>query len=147
MPINVLNSQSGIFSSAPVKSPVTGPPPSPRGPPVNLHANPFLYSIGDGGVQSRREKSLRSCQALCNPVDYSLPGSSVCGISQVRTLEWVAISFSAIFQSLLKFMSVESMLLSNHLIPCHPLLPLPAILPSIRVFSNVSALHNSWPKC
>ena len=31
---------------------------------------------------------------LCNPIDYSLPGSSVCGISQVRILEWVAVSFS-----------------------------------------------------
>ena len=48
---------------------------------------------------------------------------------------------SIISQSLLKFMSIESMMLSNHLILCHPLLLLPSILPSIRVFSNESALH------
>ena len=36
----------------------------------------------------------QSCATLCNPMDYSLPGSSVCGIFQARVLEWVAISFS-----------------------------------------------------
>ena len=36
----------------------------------------------------------QSCPTLCNPVDYSLPGSSVHGILQARVLEWVAISFS-----------------------------------------------------
>ena len=36
----------------------------------------------------------QSCLTLCNPMDYSLPGSSVHGISQTRILEWVAISFS-----------------------------------------------------
>ena len=49
-------------------------------------------------------------------------------------------------QSLLKFMSIESMMSSNHLILCHPLLLLPSILPSIRVFSNDLALHIRWPK-
>ena len=48
--------------------------------------------------------------------------------------------------SLLKFMSIESVMPSNHLILCHPLLLLPSILPSIRVFSNESALHIRWPK-
>ena len=47
--------------------------------------------------------------------------------------------------SLLKFMSIESVMLSNHLILCHPLLLLPSIFPSIRVFSNESALHMMWP--
>ena len=42
-------------------------------------------------------------------------------------------------------MSIESMMPSNHLILCHPLL-LPSIFPSIRVFSNESALHMRWPK-
>ena len=44
-------------------------------------------------------------------------------------------------------MSIESMLPSNHLILCHPLLPLPSIFPSMEVFSNESALHIRWPKC
>ena len=48
--------------------------------------------------------------------------------------------------SLLKFMSIESVMLSNHLILCHPLFLLPSIFPSIRVFSNESALHIRWSK-
>ena len=49
-------------------------------------------------------------------------------------------------RSLLRFMSVESMMLSNHLILCHPLLLLPSIFPSVRAFSNESALRIRWPK-
>ena len=48
--------------------------------------------------------------------------------------------------SLLKLMSIESMMLSNHLILCHPLLLPPSIFPSIRVFSSESAHHIRWPK-
>ena len=49
-------------------------------------------------------------------------------------------------QSLLILISIESVMPSNHLILCHPLLFLPSIFPSIRVFSNESALHIRWPK-
>ena len=52
---------------------------------------------------------------------------------------------STIPQNLLKFMSIESVMLSNHLIFCCPLLLLPSVFPSIRVFSNESVLHNRWP--
>ena len=52
-----------------------------------------------------------------------------------------------ITQSLLKPMSIESVMPSNHLNLCHPLLLLPSIFPSIRVFSNESALLIRWPKC
>ena len=45
-----------------------------------------------------------------------------------------------------KLMSIESVMPSSHLIPCYPLLLLPSIFPSIRVFSNESALHTKWPK-
>ena len=48
--------------------------------------------------------------------------------------------------SLPKFLSMESVTPSNHLILCHPLLLLPSIFPSIRVFSNESVLRISWPK-
>ena len=48
--------------------------------------------------------------------------------------------------SLLKLMATESVMPSNHLILCCPLLSLPSIFPSIRVFSNESALHIRWPK-
>ena len=50
------------------------------------------------------------------------------------------------FQSLPKLMSMELVMPSNHLIFCHPLLLLPSIFPSIRVFSNEAALHIMWPK-
>ena len=49
-------------------------------------------------------------------------------------------------QSLLKLMSIESVMSSNHLILCRPLFLLPSIFPSIRVFSNESVLHIRWPK-
>ena len=62
-------------------------------------------------------------------VDYSTP----------------SLSFT-ISQSLLKFMSIESVIQSNNLILCHPLLLPPSIIMSIRVFSNVSVLHIRWPK-
>ena len=51
-----------------------------------------------------------------------------------------------IFQSLLKLVSIESVMPSNHLVLCRPLLLLPSIFPSIRVFSNKSVLHSRWPK-
>ena len=49
-------------------------------------------------------------------------------------------------QSLLKLMSVESVMQYNHFILCHPLLLLPSIFPRIRVFLNESALRTTWPK-
>ena len=49
-------------------------------------------------------------------------------------------------RSLLKLMSIESVMPSSHLTLCRPLLLLPPILPSIRVFSNESTLHMRWPK-
>ena len=57
----------------------------------------------------------------------------------------VSLSFT-IFWSLLKLMSIESVMLSNHLILCRPLLLPPSIFPSIRVFSDESILHIRWPK-
>ena len=50
------------------------------------------------------------------------------------------------FQSLLKLMSINLLMLSNHLILFHPLLLLPSIFPSFRVFSTESVLHIRWPK-
>ena len=73
-------------------------------------------------------------------------------LSRVRFFD---ISWTAAYQapwsftiswSLLKFMSTESVMLSNHLILCYPLLLLPSIFPSLRVFSSESALCIRWPK-
>ena len=78
--------------------------------------------------------------------------SSVRSLTRVRlsaTL-WTAAHWSllciASYRSFLKLMSIESVIPSNHLILCHPLLLLPSIFPSIRVFSNELALCIRWPK-
>ena len=77
---------------------------------------------------------------------------SVHSLSRVRLFvtPWTAArqAFLSITNSwsLLKLMSVKSVMRSTHLILCHPLLLLPSIFPSIRVFSNDSALHIRWPK-
>ena len=70
------------------------------------------------------------CLTLCNPMDCSTPIYPV-----LHHL-----------QSLLKLMSIESVMSTNHLILCHPLLLLPSIFPSTRVFSNELALCIRWPK-
>ena len=72
----------------------------------------------------------RSCPNLCDPMDCS-------------TQAYLSITNS---WSLLKLMSIKSVMPSNHLILCHPLLLLPSIFPSIRVFSNESILSVGWPK-
>ena len=71
----------------------------------------------------------QSCLTLCDPMDYSTPGSS-----------------PPLSPSLLKLVPIESMMPSNHLILCCPLLLLPSSFPNIRVFSNESALRIKWPK-
>ena len=72
-------------------------------------------------------------------------------LSCVRLFQmpWTAVgqaSLSFISQSLLKLMSIESVMPSNHLTFCHHLLLLPSIFPSIRIFSKESVLHIRWPK-
>ena len=63
------------------------------------------------------------------------------------TAAWQASLSSAISKGLHKFMSLESVILSNHLIFCHLLFLLPSIFPNIRIFSSESVLCNRWPKC
>ena len=78
--------------------------------------------------------------------------SSVQSLSHVRLFEtpWTTGCQASLSitnsQSLPKLMSVELVMPSNHFIFCHPLLLLPPIPPSIRVFSNESAFHIRWPK-
>ena len=78
--------------------------------------------------------------------------SSVQSLSCVRLFvtPWIAARQASLpitnSQSLPKLMSIESVMPSSHLILCHPLLLLPLILPSIRVFSNESTLRMRWPK-
>ena len=78
--------------------------------------------------------------------------SSVQSLSLVQLFAtpWIAARQASLsitnFRSLLKLMSIESVMPSNHLVLCRPLLLLPPIPPSIRVFSNESTLHIRWPK-
>ena len=78
--------------------------------------------------------------------------SSVQSLSRVRlfTIPWIAARQASLSitnsQSSLKLTSIESVMPSSHLILCCPLLLLPPIPPSIRVFSNESTLHLRWPK-
>ena len=72
----------------------------------------------------------QSCPSLCHPMNRRMPGLPV--HHQLPELP--------------KPMSIESVMLSNHFILCHPLLLLPSSFPSIRVFSNGSALCIRWPK-
>ena len=78
--------------------------------------------------------------------------SSVQPLSRVRLFAtpWIAAHQATLSitnsWSLLKLMSIESVMPSNHLLLCCPPLLLPSIFPSIRVFSNKSVLHIRWPK-
>ena len=78
------------------------------------------------------------------------PCYSVAQLCRLFATPWTAArqaSLSCIISwSSLKFMSIESVMPSNHLILCRPLLLLPSIFPSIRVFSSESVLRSRWPK-
>ena len=82
----------------------------------------------------------------------SVQFSSVQSLSRVQLFAtpWTAAGQASLSitnsWSLLKLMSVESVMPSNHLILCHPLLLLPSIFPSIKLFSNESTLHIRWPE-
>ena len=84
-------------------------------------------------------------------VDFRLP-SSVQSLSHVRLFATPQTAACQAFlsitnsRSLLKLMSIELVIPSNHLTRCHPLLLPPSIFPSIRVFSNEPVLHIRWPK-
>ena len=88
------------------------------------HLKLYMYK-----VSFQFSSAAQSCRTLCNPLDSSTPG------------------FPVIYQllDLVQTMSIESVLLSTHLILCCPLPFLPSIFPSIRVFSNESVLRIRWP--
>ena len=88
----------------------------------------YLTALKFNSVQFSSVTQL--CLTLCDPIDCSTPGLPVHTNSR----------------SLLKLMSIELVMPSNQLILCRPLLLLPSIFPSIRVFSNESALRIRWPK-
>ena len=79
-------------------------------------------------------------------LQFFLFSCSVVSMSPQTAAYQTSLSFT-VSQSLLKLVSVKSVMTSNHLILCHPLLLLPSIFPSIRVFSNEWTLHIRWLKC
>ena len=87
-----------------------------------------------------------------SPLSHIQSSSSVQSLSRVRLFAtpWIAARQASlsitISRSSLRLTSIESVMPSSHLILCHPLLLLPPIPPSIRVFSNESTLHMRWPK-
>ena len=103
-------------------------------------------------VNFLRKTLPKTCFYCRNTIDWVVSCFPVQLLSCIRLFAtpWTAAHQASLSitnsQSLPKSMSIESVMPSNHLILCHPLLLLPSIFPSIRVFSNESALRIRWPK-
>ena len=93
------------------------------------------------GLQGEARVSIQPCPPVIDVVVQSLSCVQLFATPWTAALQ-ASLSFT-ISGSLLKFISAESVMLSNHLILCHPILLLPSSFPSIRVFSNEFALHRS----
>ena len=87
----------------------------------------LLHSVLECKISHQFSSVAHSCLTLCDPMNHSTPGLPV-------------------HHQFSKLMSIESVMPSNHLILCCPLLLLPSIFPNIRVFSNESALCIRWSK-
>ena len=107
---------------------------SPPGSSVHGISQPRL--LEQGAIPLAHIYTGQSIQSLSHVWLFVTPWTAACQAS-------LSITNS---QSLLKIMSIKSVMPSNHLILCCPLLFLPSIFPSIRVFSNESVLCNRWPK-
>ena len=94
--------------------------------------NKFIYFL----IEDNCFTEFCSVQSVSHAQLFATPWTAVCQASLSMTNNW----------SLLKLMSIESVMPSNHLILCYPLLLKPAIFHSIRIFSNESVLHIRWPK-
>ena len=103
-------------------------------------------------IMSMRKTILRVCYVLSSPRFIRSLSQLVQSLSQVQLFvtPWAAARQASLSitnsWSLLKLMSIQSVMPSNHHILCRPLLLLPSIFPSIRVFSKESDLHIRWPK-
>ena len=103
-----------------------------------LRANSLEKTLMVGKTEGKRrrgQRRMRWLDSITDSMDVSL-----------NKLSKIVYSSELNSRSLLKLMSIESVMLSNHLTLCHPLLLLPAIFPSIRVLSNESVLPIKWPK-
>ena len=111
------------------------------------------FTSENGGFPKRHRlaEQMKTCVCMHFHVTTSVCFSSVQSLSRVQlfAIPWTSARQASLFitncWSLLKLMSIESVMSSNHLILCHTLLP-PSIFPSIRVFSSESVFRISWPK-
>ena len=87
-------------------------------------------------IQAQKKMRLSSVQSLSHVRLFATPQTAACQASLSITKS----------QSSFKLMCIESVMQSNHLILCGPLLLLPSVFPSIRVFSSESVLRIRWPK-
>ena len=106
-------------------------------------------------VLQRLSMSFEIFSLLCKSRIQVLAPTTISSVEPLSHVQLYATPWAAAFRaslsftvsrSLLKLMSIELVMPSNHLILCHPLLLPPSIFPSIRVFSSESALHIRWPK-
>ena len=106
---------------------------------TKCHSKKKEVKINEASRSSDGKVGLIACCCCCSLGHvrlFEIPWTAACQASLSFTISW----------SLLKLMSIESEMPSNHFILCHPLLFLPSIFPRIRVFSKESALHIRWPK-
>ena len=104
--------------------------------PVNQKLLTPLIVLSSSHFSIPDRSSTQSVQSLSHVRLFVTPWTAACQVT-------LSITNSC---SLLKLMSIESVMPSNHLILCHPLLLPPSVFPRIRVFSNESVLHIRWPK-
>ena len=105
---------------------------------IRIHSKVHDSNFPIFSVESYRRYTIYkdSVQSLSPVQLFATPRTALCQTTLAITNSW----------SLLKLMSIESVMPSNHLILCHPLLLLPSIFPSIRVFSDESVFCIRWPK-
>ena len=110
-----------------------GVPPRPKWQPGDMHC--YCWGLGTPGCLQGPLGSVVVQSLSCGQL-FATPWTAARQASLSFTISW----------SLLKLMSTESVMPSNHLILCYPLLLLPSVFPSIRVFSNELAFHFRLPK-
>ena len=95
-------------------------------------------------------KKLDITEVIEHSCTHSVSSVQLLSSVQIFVTPWTAARQASLpittSRSLLKLIYIRLVMPSNHLILCHPLLLLPSVFPSIRVFSNVSVLHIRWPK-
>ena len=139
-------SRQEYWSGLPFPSP--GDLPNPGA----LHCRQTVYHLSHQGSPKETVSIIVNMDTIYSRILHSVQFSSVQSLSHVLLFatSWIAACQASLSitssWSLPKLMSIESVMPSSHLILCHPLLLLPRIPPSIRVFSNESTLFVRWPK-